>query len=173
VGRTSGIPLLIITALALVSGGCGGKERASSTPSAVATFSGPITVTITSPEEGANVTNPFALSVQSTGVRIAAASEQVPGAAHYHAFLDATPVAEGEVIPSGSGIFHFTNPLTDMRVVSGEHTIIVVLGNNDHVRLRGAPTAEVHFSQGPTPGPSATSTAPATTTPAPTDSDSQ
>lgn len=162
-------------ALALVSAGCGGGSRNSATPGAVATLSGPISLTITSPTEDANVTNPFVLSVQATGIQIAPASERVPGAAHYHAFLDATPVAEVEVIPTKSGIFHFTDPLTDMLVLPGEHTITVVLGDNDHVRLRGVPTAQVHFSAGSTPGPtsSGTSTPAATTTPAPTDSDSQ
>ena len=73
---------------------------------------------------------------------IAAASAAVPGAAHFDAFRDGDPVAEGKLVPSGSGIFHFTDAV-QLRGATGEHTIVVVLSDNDHLRLKGAPSAEV------------------------------
>ena len=146
--------LLALLAIALAPAvvACGGGEGAAPTATAPATAGptgtpGAITLTIVSPEEGANVTNSFTVRAQATGVQIAAASEGVPGAAHFHAFLDQEPVAEGELIPSGAGIFHFTDS-AGLRAGSGQHTIVVVLGDNDHVRLEGAPTARVTVTVG-------------------------
>ena len=138
--------MLLAAALALGALACGGGSGA--TPSTPATTPGPtgtpgpITLTVLAPEAGATVTNPFTLRVQATGIQIAAASAAVPGAAHFDAFRDGDPVAEGKLVPSGSGIFHFTDSV-QLRAPPGQHTIVVVLSDNDHVRLKGAPSAEV------------------------------
>jgi hypothetical protein len=138
-------------ALLLFASGCGNGHatRATGTSPRASTSAprGPITLTILSPAEGSTVSNPINLQVQAAGIQIAPASQQVAGAAHYHAFLDNDPVAEGQVIPSGAGIYHFTDPV-DLRASTGDHKVIVVLGDNSHVRLRGAPTAEVNFTLG-------------------------
>ncbi len=166
------LPWLVSLAAPLALGtlacsGSGATKTASTTgpPST----QGPTTLEIVSPVQGADVTNPITLEVHATGIRIAAASERVAGAAHFHAFLDQEPVSEGQLIPSGPGIFHFTGPVELPRVAPGQHTITVVLGDNDHVRLKGAPTAQVTFSAGPTPAPTPTLTptaqTPATQTP--------
>jgi len=91
------------------------------------------------------VSNPFNLRVQATGIQIAAASEQVPGAAHFPAFVDRDPVPEGQQIPTATDIYHFTDSV-QIRASPGPHTLTVVLGDNDHMRLRGAPTATVSFT---------------------------
>jgi hypothetical protein len=151
---------LLTAAVAFGALACGGSGSSATTTAALtATMAGPtgtpgpITLQITSPAEGATVANPVTLSVQATGIQIAAASQRAPGAAHFDAFLDKDPVAEGELIPSGPGIFHFTDPV-EIRAAAGQHKVIVVLGDNDHVRLKGVPTEEVTFSIGsPTPTP--------------------
>ena len=142
---------LALSALACSSGKSGSATKTAGTSSPPGT-QGPMTLQIVSPPQGANVTNPFSLKVQATGIQIAAASERGSGAAHFHAFLDQQPVAEGQLVPSGPGIFHFTDSVELPRVAPGQHKITVVLGDNDHVRLKGAPTAEVTFTVGPTPG---------------------
>jgi hypothetical protein len=152
---------LLTTAVAFGALACGGGgSSATTTPAMTATVAGPtgtpgpITLRIISPAAGANFAGPITLNVQATGIQIAAASEKTPGAAHFDAFLDKAPVPEGQLIPSGTGIFHFTDPV-QLRAAVGQHKVIVVLGDNDHVRLKGAPTAEVTFTVGvPTPIPS-------------------
>lgn len=148
--------LLWALVVVLASIGCaGGKSggatatRAEATPTALATAAsgtqGPITLQIVEPADGATVSNPFNLRVQATGIRIAAASEQIPGAANFSAFLDMAPVPEGHLVPTATGIFHFTD-VVDVRAAPGPHTLTVVLADNDHIRLKGAPTATVSFT---------------------------
>ena len=144
---------MLAATLGLGSLACGGQSGVATTATTATTpdgtaSAGGITLQILAPAEGATVTNPFTLRVEATGIQIAPASAQVPGAAHYHAFLDADPVAEGKLIPSGAGIFHFTDPV-QLRAGAGEHSVTVVLGDNGHVRLKGAPAAKVTFSVGP------------------------
>jgi hypothetical protein len=146
---------LLTTAVAFGALACGGGgSSATTTPAMTATVAGPtgtpgpITLKIISPAEGATVANPVALNVQATGIQIAPASEKTPGAAHFDAFLDKAPVPEGQLIPSGTGLFHFTASV-ELRAAAGQHKVIVVLSDNDHVRLKGAPTAEVTFTIGP------------------------
>jgi hypothetical protein len=169
--RTACALALLTAAVAFSALACGGGgSSATTTPAMIATVAGPtgtpgpITLRIISPAEGANFLGPITLNVQATGIQIAAASEKTPGAAHFHAFLDQQPVAEGKLIPSGPGIFHFTAPVA-LRAAAGQHKVIVVLGDNDHVRLKGAPTAEVTFTVGP---PTTVGSPTPTPTPTPT-----
>jgi hypothetical protein len=159
---------LLAAAFAFGALACGGGSSATAPLASTATVAGPtgtpgpITLQIISPAEGENFVGPVTLNVQATGIQIAAASQRVVGAAHFHAFLDEDPVAEGKLIPSGPGIFHFTDPV-QLQAGLSQHKVIVVLGDNDHIRLKGAPTAEVTFTVGlptrvptPTPGPTPT-----------------
>ena len=141
------VPALLAAAFTLGALACGSGSGATPTSTVATTpgpagTPGPIALTILAPEAGATVTNPFTLRVQATGIQIAAASAAAPGAAHFDAFLDRDPIAEGKLIPSGTGIFHFTDSV-ELRAPPGQHTIVVALSGNDHVRLKGAPTAEV------------------------------
>ena len=139
--------------LACNSGNSKGPPATSTAvTSATAAASGPITLQIVSPANGAAVTNPFTLKVQATGAQIADWSQHVSGAAHFDAFLDKSPVAEGNVAPSGQGIFHFAGSV-QVEAAQGRHKITVVLSDNEHVRLKGAPTAEVTFTIGLPPTP--------------------
>lgn len=135
--------------LAIVAGGCGSSKR---TPTATVvtapTGSGPIVLEIVSPAAGSTVTNPFTVDFRASGIQIAPASQGVPGAAHFHVLVDHEPVAEGTVIPSGTGIFHTTETSLELREAIGEHTITVLLGDNAHRRLRSEPIATVTFRVG-------------------------
>lgn len=144
---------LLLAALALGAVSCGdGEDGAGETATATEaggqpTPPGNVSAEIVAPQAGATVPRPVILEVRSSGVQIAPASQQVPGAAHYHAFVDREPVAEGEVSPSGEGIYHFTEGSVEiLRLEEGEHTITVVLGDNEHVRLEGVPAASVTFT---------------------------
>jgi hypothetical protein len=139
-------------AVIVMSTGCAGSSgKAGST--AVASIrpstktAGSISLKILSPDDGGKAPNPAKLRVQAAGVQVAQPSAQISGAAHFDAFRDIPPVAEGELVPSGTGIFHFTDSV-DVPVTQGQHTIVVVLSNNAHVRIAGAPTAQVTFTVG-------------------------
>ncbi len=148
------------------SGGKGGSATTTASTSSFPVTQGPITLQIVSPAQGANVSNTFTLTVQATGIQIADWSERVPGAAHFHAFLDTHPVPEGTVIPSGTGIFHFFTDSVELpRVATGQHKITVVLADNSHVRLQGAPTAVLSLTVGPTPAPTSIGHTPSRPTP--------
>ena len=104
-------------------------------------------VQIVAPVEGDTVTSPVTLEVSASGVEIAAASDAVEGAAHFHVFVDQDASAEGEVMPQDTeGIFHFATETYDLELEPGEHTVTVVLGDNTHVRLADVLEATVTFT---------------------------
>ena len=104
-------------------------------------------VEIVAPEDGSTVSSPVTLEVSASGVEIAPAADAVEGAAHYHAFVDVEPVAEGEVVPTEEGvIFHFGSDTQELELEPGEHTVTVVLGDNSHTRLADVAEASVTFT---------------------------
>jgi hypothetical protein len=144
-----------------IAGAC--ANEATAPPSGTAPPSASIAVEIISPEQGATVSRPVMLDVRASGIEVAAASLGIAGAAHFHAFVDRDAVAEGEIIPSGAGIFHFVEgPLEVVPLDSGEHAITVVLGDNEHRRLDGVPAASVRFTADGAPTPVTPSGSPAT-----------
>src|SRR5207247_3887427 len=67
----------------------------------------PVSVTITSPRDGATVSGPVTIKLQATGVKIGPATVQQPGTAHHHLFVDHDLTWLRDTIPSGSpGIIH-------------------------------------------------------------------
>ena len=96
-------------------------------------------VRILSPKDKATVTGPFVLKVESPTYRIADPAEGIAGAAHFHVFVDIHPfTASGQVIPQKEGVYHFFTDTLPLDLQPGEHRIILVLGDNDDVRIPGA-----------------------------------
>lgn len=100
----------------------------------------PVTVEIVTPTEGVEV---LGTSVQvrlaSEGVEIARAADLLPGAAHHHLFLDRDVDAWDVPIPVGAGVVHLGEGQTEYMLTDlqpGEHRLIAVLGDNQHVPLR-------------------------------------
>jgi hypothetical protein len=117
----------------------GGSGNPSSAPQ--------ITLRILSPRNGETVSNPVTIRVTSTGVPIAAPSEGMADAAHYHAFLDIHPFTPvNRVIPDMPGVVHFSTDTIELELEPGEHSLVVALGGNDHVRLEGAPVHAINFT---------------------------
>lgn len=137
--------LVLVTALALA---CEDEEEgptATATPSPSPTAAG--SVEIVAPIEGDTVSSPATLEVNASGITIAPAADAVEGAAHFHAFVDVDPVAEGAAIPQDTaGIFHFATNALELELEPGEHTVTVVLGSNSHIRLAGVDPATVTFT---------------------------
>jgi len=119
-----------------------------------------MSVKITSPAEGDEIKgNTVELGVEHTGIEIAKAGEGDPDATgHFHVFIDKDPVAPGEAIEKAEGIVHSTdNPIVIAGLDPGEHRLVVVLGDTNHVRI-GESESEVRVKL---TGPSVQATAPA------------
>lgn len=97
------------------------------------------TVQITFPTNGATVSNPVTIKLVSTGVRIAAASDQSTGSTHHHLFVDQDLNWLNDTIPQGSpGIIHLAGGQTEFVLDSlkpGPHRVIALLARWDHVPL--------------------------------------
>ena len=106
-----------------------------------------ISLRIISPVEGATVSSPVTLKMASSGVEIAPPEDGVEGAAHYHAFVNVHPFTPGgKVIPlNDDHIHHFATATLELKLKPGAYTVIVALGDNDHVRLTDAPAVVVDF----------------------------
>jgi len=121
-------------------GACGGPRRAA--------------VTIDSPADGDTVRGSAVhvrLSVR--GVVLAPASEERPGTAHHHLFLDVDTGPLDRPIPAGvTGIVHLGRAQTEFQwdsVAPGPHRIVAVLGDSKHVPLVPLATDTVHFVVAP------------------------
>lgn len=122
-------------------------EATATAPAASTTPQAAASVVIGYPAAGDTVSSPVTLAVSASGIEIAKATDAVSGAAHFHAFVDLDPVAEGETVPQDTpGIFHFATDTLDLDLAAGEHTVTVVLGDNTHVRLEYVPAATVTFT---------------------------
>ena len=100
------------------------------------------TLEIKAPLQGQTVTSPVTVEVASTHL-IAAPELNVPNAAHYHVFVDKVPfTAGGMTIPMDeAGVYHFAQNTLKLDIPPGKHTIVLVLGDNSHVRV---PESEAH-----------------------------
>lgn len=111
------------------------------------------TIKITAPADGAGATNPVSVSVESSGATIKAATAGDSSASHYHYFVDQDPasvVRPGAAIPTGQPqIIHSaegTQRIPDL--APGQHSVWVVLTNNDHIPYDPNVQAKVSFTVG-------------------------
>jgi hypothetical protein len=149
---------LAVVALACASllvAACGDTDDDSQgpNPNAVLRLNGPATGTTV---RGNVVTT----RVASDGVRIVKADGDTSGkSAHYHVFVDRTPVAPGAVIPKNANVIHTaTAPIVITGLAPGFHQLFVVLGDGTHHRLgRAVVHTSVHVD-----GPAVRVSGPAT-----------
>jgi len=151
------LALLVVACASLLLAACGDGNDMSAgpNPDAVLRLHGPATGTIV---RGNVVT----LRVVAEGVRIVKADGDTSGrTAHYHVFVDRTPVAPGAVIPKNANVIHTAvAPITLTGLAPGQHQLFVVLGDGTHHRLgRSMVHTSVHVK-----GPSVRVSGPATAT---------
>lgn len=138
------LPLVTALVAALAAGLAACAERAG--PAAA--------VEILSPSDGATATGPdVRIDLAASGVEIAPATEHRPGTAHHHLFVDRGISPPDDTIPSGvSGILHLGRGQTEFTlrdVEPGEHTVIAVLADWNHIPLDPLATDTVRFTVSP------------------------
>lgn len=153
-------PILPFLALLLLLGACGRDN-----PTLVAPTGSPeaASVEITSPENGTQSGgNVLRLEVDADGIDITEPDGDISGdSGHFHVFADRDPVAVGETISDGPGVFHFTEDSVRIPGLAiGKHKLTVVLGDGSETRLgRASDAVEVEIT-GPSVDASAPETAP-------------
>ncbi|HKW39982.1 MAG TPA: DUF4399 domain-containing protein [Gemmatimonadales bacterium] len=99
----------------------------------------PAQVKITSPQNGATVTNPVKVSLQASGVEIVPATVERPGTGHHHLFVDHDLTPLTDTIPKGrTGILHLGRGQTEFVLDSlkpGPHRVIALVADWRHVPL--------------------------------------
>jgi hypothetical protein len=122
---------------------CGTGKSAEDQPS-------PPTVEIAAPTEGATVLGgPVELRLTVTHLELRPAGTDEPNTGHHHMFVNRDIVAEGAVIPAEEGVVHLGAAQTFHVFESlepGTYTVIAVLGDHQHTRIRGAKTDTVRFT---------------------------
>ena len=96
------------------------------------------TVRITSPGEGAVVAEGASVLVtlEASGVTLAPAGTMEPGTGHHHLVVDGILPVGGLPIPVLPGRVHLGQAQTEYELTGldvGEHTVIAVLGDGEHV----------------------------------------
>jgi hypothetical protein len=152
--------ILPILALLILLGACGRDNPTLDAPTGSPEVA---SVEITSPENGTRTGgNVVRLEVDADGIEIADPDGDVSGASgHFHVFVDRAPVAVGETISDGPGVFHFTeNSISIPGLAIGKHKMTLVLGDGSESRLgRASDAVEVEVT-GPSIDASAPETAP-------------
>jgi len=103
-------------------------------------------VVITSPANNATIEGNVRLTLETRSMEIRPAGTDEPGTGHHHLFVDRDLTPIGEPIPTEDGIIHLGLAQTEYVIENfapGEHMIIAVIGDYQHVRLREVATDTV------------------------------
>ncbi|MGQ0743381.1 MAG: DUF4399 domain-containing protein [Acidimicrobiales bacterium] len=125
----------------VVLGACGGGDARSAVegdvpPGANQESAG--TVAITSPLDGAEVSNPVTVSMTSSGFTIEPAGAVKADAGHFHLMVDVGCVPAGDVIPLETpGYNHYGKAQTEatLTLAPGEHKLCLQAGDGVHTAL--------------------------------------
>lgn len=107
-------------------------------------------VRIVQPADGDTLTTAEVhVVLEAQGVEIVPATEKRPGTGHHHLFLDGDVTPLDETIPQGvTGIIHLGRGQSDFTftdVAAGEHRLIAVVADGDHVPLKPPVVDTVRF----------------------------
>ncbi|MBI4537996.1 MAG: DUF4399 domain-containing protein [Gemmatimonadetes bacterium] len=140
-------------ALALVTACPGEAPRqapgaAEETPAAEPGLSA--SVQIMEPQEGAVVPGPdVRVTLAAGGIQIVPATVREPGTGHHHLFIDTDLTPADDTIPQGvTGIVHLGRAQTEFTIqglAPGEHRVIAVIGDADHIPVRPLIVDTVRF----------------------------
>jgi len=130
------VAFLLAGVLALVFAGCTTKPSPR--------------VRIVQPGDGGTLTTAEVhVVLEAQGVEIVPATELRPGTGHHHLFLDTDVTPLDDKIPQGvTGIIHLGRGQSDFTftdVAPGEHRLIAVVADGDHVPLKPPVVDTVRF----------------------------
>lgn len=92
------------------------------------------------PKDRETLSSPVTVKVKSANVTIADPAEGVAGAYHYHIQVDTHPFTPGgQAVPDGPNDYHFWEDSIELDLDPGNHTLVLLLGDNDHIRPFDAP----------------------------------
>ena len=131
---------------------CGGDDDEGGSAADDDKKSDDATVKITKPGPGVRVKgNVISLHLESSGVEIKKADRaNAASNAHYHVYVDKSPVGPGEVIPRAADIIHSSAKVIRVTGLTvGEHTLTVVLGDGAHKRIGSAEAKTTVNVEGP------------------------
>ncbi|WP_244531445.1 DUF4399 domain-containing protein [Halogranum amylolyticum] len=85
--------------------------------------------------DGDTVSTPVTLEWEAENYTLEQAGEVTQSAGHAHLILDADSVPVGDVIPNDEQHIHFGDgsSTTELELESGEHTLILQMGNGHHL----------------------------------------
>ncbi len=95
-------------------------------------------VSFVEPQDGATVSSPVRVVMQSEEITIEEAGEAREGAGHFHIMVDVGCVEPGETIPADSDQhLHFGDGSTETTIdlAPGEHTLCLQVGDGVHTAL--------------------------------------
>lgn len=92
--------------------------------------------------------NVVALDVVAEGIDVAPPDgDTSETTGHFHVFVDRDPVPVGEAIPAEDGIVHAADtPIEVFGLATGQHRLVVVLGDGTHTRIHDDAVAELAFT---------------------------
>jgi hypothetical protein len=109
-------------------------------------------VSFTAPDDGASVTSPVQVCMDVTGITLAPKGTMEPGTGHLHVLVDpsaaeAASIKAGEAVTIGEDDSHIHlgdgSSCKDIELTAGEHTLMAVVADGNHVNLSPAVTAEI------------------------------
>ncbi len=91
------------------------------------------------PADGANVSSPFEVKMEATGLVVEPSGEINEGAGHFHILIDTPFVAAGEVIPTDEEHLHYGQAQTtaSLELPPGEYTLRLQFADGAHIALEG------------------------------------
>jgi hypothetical protein len=95
----------------------------------------PARVFIVSPENGAEVSSPLTVVFGIEGFEVAPAGTYDEGTGHHHLLVDTELPAMDQPIPADDNHLHFGKGQTEtsLELEPGEHTLLLLLGDGNHV----------------------------------------
>jgi hypothetical protein len=127
----------LMLALAALAPACAQEEAGPRADAAPMPGEGPA-VYIVNIENGATVSSPVRVVFGLARYGVAPAGVTMPNTGHHHLLIDTTDVTPGSPLPAIPGqVVHFGGGQTEtvVELEPGEHTLMLVLGDANHIPL--------------------------------------
>lgn len=97
------------------------------------------------PKDGQTVKSPVKVKFGLKGMKVKPAGTLEAGTGHHHLIIDATPVAEKQIVPTDEKHIHFGMGQTETEVTlpPGEHTLTLQFADGSHLSYGPAMSATI------------------------------